>query len=101
MADLRERSTVQDGLIRVEGPIDAPAVDIFSWNQSSMSHHDLNMLSLYGCIRKCHDDHLRYRRHLYLDRNQSYGEIELNRMSRFIAKLDYMMKVRAKQYKAD
>jgi hypothetical protein len=33
--------------------------------------------------------------------NQSYGEIELNRTSRFIAKLDYMMKLRAKQYKAD
>jgi hypothetical protein len=30
---------------RVEGPIDAPAVDI-PWNQSSMSHHDSNMLSL-------------------------------------------------------
>jgi hypothetical protein len=28
-------------------------------------------------------------------------EIELNRTSRFVAKLDYMMKLRAKQYKAD
>jgi hypothetical protein len=37
----------------------------------------------------------------YLDRNQSYGQIELNRTSRFIAKLDYMMKLRAKPYKAD
>jgi hypothetical protein len=45
--------------------------------------------------------HLRYRRNLYLDRNQSYGEIELNRTSRFIAKLDYLLKLRAKQYKAD
>jgi hypothetical protein len=35
------------------------------------------------------------------DRNQSYGEIELNTTSRFIAKLDYMMKLPAKQYKAD
>ena len=91
---------LRDGLFRVEGPVDAPAVDI-PWNQSSMSHHDLNMLSLCDCIRKCYDDHLRYRRHLYLDRNQSYGEIELNRTSRFIAKLDYMMKLRAKQYNAD
>jgi hypothetical protein len=91
---------LRDGLIRVKCPIDAPAVDI-PWNQSSMSHHDLNMLSLCDCIRKCYDDHLRYRRHLYLDRNQSYGEIELNRTSRFVAKLDYMMKLRAKQYKAD
>jgi hypothetical protein len=33
--------------------------------------------------------------------NQSYGEIELNRTSSFIAKLDYMMKLRAKQYNAD
>ncbi len=87
-------------LLLVECPKDAPAVDI-PWNQSSMSHHDLNMLSLCDCIRKCYDDHLRYRRHLYLDRNQSYGEIELNRTSRFIAKLDYMMKLRAKQYNAD
>jgi hypothetical protein len=37
----------------------------------------------------------------YLDRNQSYGEIELNRTSRFIAKLDYTVKLRAKQYKVD
>jgi hypothetical protein len=54
---------LRDGLIRVEGPIDAPAVDI-PWNQSSMSHHQLNMLSLCDSIRKCYDDHLRYRRHL-------------------------------------
>jgi hypothetical protein len=47
-------------LIGVEGLIDAPAVDI-PWNQSSMSHHDSNMLSLCDCIRKCYDDHLRYR----------------------------------------
>jgi hypothetical protein len=66
-----------------------------------MSHHDLNMLLLCDCIRKCYDDHLRYRRYLYLYRNQSYREIELNRTSRFVAKLDYMMKLRAKQYKAD
>jgi hypothetical protein len=91
---------LRDGLIRVKGTIDVSAVDI-PWNQSSMSHHDLNMLSLCDCIRKCYDDHLRYRRHLYLDRNQSYGEIELNRTSRFVAKLDYIMKLRAKQYKAD
>jgi hypothetical protein len=57
------------------------------------------MLSLCDCIRKCYDDHLRYRRHLYLDRNQSYGES--NRTSSFVAKLDYMMKLRAKQFKAD
>ena len=66
-----------------------------------MSPHDLNMLSLCDCLRKCYDDHLRYRRHLYLDRNQSYGEIELNRTSKACAKLDYMMKLRAKQWKAD
>jgi hypothetical protein len=47
---------LRDGLIRVEGPIDAPAVDI-PWNQSSMSHHDLNMLPLCDSIRKCYDDH--------------------------------------------
>jgi hypothetical protein len=58
---------LRDGLIRVKGSIDAPAVDI-PWNQSSMSHHDLNMM---------------------------------NKTSRFIAKLDYMMKLQAKQYKAD
>jgi hypothetical protein len=34
---------LRDGLIRVEGLI--PAVDI-PWNQSSMSHHDSNMLSV-------------------------------------------------------
>jgi hypothetical protein len=48
---------LRDCLIRVEIPIDTPAVDI-PWNQSSMSHHDLNMLSLSDCIRKCYDDHL-------------------------------------------
>jgi hypothetical protein len=53
------------------------------------SHHDLNMLPLCDCFRKCYVDHLRYRRHLYLDRNQSYEETELNRTSRFIAKLDW------------
>jgi hypothetical protein len=90
----------RDGLIRVKSPIDAPAVDI-PWNQSSMSHNDLNILSLCDCICKCYDDHLQYRRHLYLDRKQGYGKIEVNRTSSFITKLDYMTKLRAKQYKAD
>jgi hypothetical protein len=65
-----------------------------------MSHHDSNMLSLCDCIRKCYDDHYDTG-DIYLDRNQSYGEIELNRTSSFVAKLDYMMKLRAKQFKAD
>jgi hypothetical protein len=92
---------LRNDLIRIEGPIDAPAVDI-PWSQSSMSHHhDLNMLSLCDYIRNCYDNRLRYRQHLYLDRIQSYGEIESNTTSRFIAKLDYMMRLRTKQYKAD
>jgi hypothetical protein len=66
-----------------------------------MSHHDLNMLSLCDCIRKCYDDHLQHRRHLYLDRKRSYRKIEVNRTSSFITKLDYMTTLRAKQYNAD
>ena len=91
---------IRDGLIRLKGSTDSPAVNI-PWNQASMSAHDLNMLSLCDCLRKCYDDHLRYRWHLYLDRNQSYGEIGLNRTSKACTKLDYMMKLRAKQWKAD
>jgi hypothetical protein len=41
-----------------------------------------------------------YRRHLYLDRNQSYGD-RIEQDVSFVAKLDYMMKLRAKQFKAD
>jgi hypothetical protein len=91
---------LRDGLVRVKGAIDAPVITI-PWDKANMSHHHLNMLSLCDCLRKCYDDHLRYRRHLYLDRNQSYGEIEFNRTSKACAKLDYMMKLRAKQWKAD
>jgi hypothetical protein len=58
---------LRDGLTRVENPIDAPAVDI-PWNQSSMSRHDLNMLSLCDCIRKCYDDLSRQKPELRTDR---------------------------------
>jgi hypothetical protein len=58
---------LRDALIRIEVPIEDPAVDI-PCNQASMSHHDLKMLSLRDCLRKCYGGHLRYRRHLYLGR---------------------------------
>jgi hypothetical protein len=53
---------LRDGLLHVKGAIDAPVINI-PWTKANMSHHHhhLNMLLLCDCLRKCYDDHLRYR----------------------------------------
>ena len=44
---------------------------------------------------------MKYRRHLYLDQTQTYGDIELGRQIKFYPKLDCTMKLWAKQWKSD
>jgi hypothetical protein len=72
-----------------------------SWNHTDLNHLALNLLSLTDSIRKRIENHLRYRRHLYLDRNQSYGEMQMNKNSPNFVKQDYMMKISPKQWQAD
>jgi hypothetical protein len=72
-----------------------------SWDDTDLNQLALNLLSLTDSIRKCIENHLRYRRHLYLDRNQSFGEMQMNKNSDNFVKQDYMMKIRPKQWKAD
>jgi hypothetical protein len=70
-----------------------------TWNETNMDRHSL--LSLTDALRTSDEAHFRYRRHLYLDRNQSFGEIQFSAKSNCIAKLECMMKLLAKQWKAD
>jgi hypothetical protein len=72
-----------------------------SCDHTDLNHLVLNLLSLTDLIRKCIENHVRYRRHLYLDRDQSYGEMQMNKNSRHFVKQDYMMKIRPKQWQAD
>lgn len=92
-------SHLRDGVVRVS--LGADSFKDVPWDKSGLSHSVLNMLSLTREFRFLLASHQRYRRHLYLDRNQSYGEIQLNRFSKFVVLLDYMMKLRAKAWKAD
>jgi hypothetical protein len=90
---------LRGGLVRIK-TVGGPVVDI-RWDHTDLSYSDLNLLCLTDYIIKCRDKHLRYRKHLYLDRNQSYGEIQIGRLFRFLLKMDYMMKLRSKEYKSD
>ena len=66
------------------------------WDKAGLESSDVNLLLLSDRLRDCHFNHLRLRKHLYLDRNQTIGESELRRSSAYLVFLDYMMKLRAK-----
>jgi hypothetical protein len=50
--------------------------------------------------RTAASDHLRLRKHRYLDRKQTLGEYDFRRFSEFLVFVDYMMKLRAKMYQS-
>lgn len=45
-----------------------------SWDDIDLFQLALNLLSMTNSIRKCSESHLRYRRHLYLDRKKLWGD---------------------------
>jgi hypothetical protein len=57
------------------------------------------VLCLADYVAELHTDHRRYLKHLYLDRNQTYGEIQIKRYSSVVGFLDYMMKLRGKIFR--
>jgi hypothetical protein len=91
---------VRSGIVAIKRG-DNGAIIYVSWIKTDLSHGALNLLVLADYIRSCQGRHIRYRRHLYLDRNQSYGEIMLARFARWVIKIDYMMKLRAKFWESD
>jgi hypothetical protein len=101
--DVEEEGTVQYlryGKLRIKPASGGAEVDI-AWNMAGLSNDQLNLLALTDFIDGCITSHKRYRRHLYLDRTQSFGEIQLGRTLDDFGKIDYMMKLRAKQWQAD
>jgi hypothetical protein len=79
---------------------DGSIVYVF-WDHIDLNQLAVNLLSLTDSIRKCIENHLQYCRHLYPDRKQSYGEMQLNKNSPNFVKQDYMTKIRPKQWLAD
>jgi hypothetical protein len=69
--------------------------------RAGVDHLDVNLLFLPDRLRDCYSNHLRLRKHLYLDRNQTGGESLIRRYSDVVIFLDYMMKLRAKMFRSD
>ena len=64
-----------------------------------LSLSDINYLAMPEEILRLQKNHLNLRRHLYLDRNQMYGEMMVNSSSRYRFESDYCMKLRAAIWK--
>ena len=69
--------------------------------RDQLTDTDFNTLCLVQYIQRAKDRHSRYMRHLYLDRNQSYGERIIGQESTWCGYMDYMMKLRAKSWMSD
>jgi hypothetical protein len=48
-------------------------VDV-DWDKAGLDRSDVNLLVLSNRLRDCYSNHLRLRKHFYLDRNQTAGE---------------------------
>jgi hypothetical protein len=72
------------------------AVDV-DWDKDGVHSIDVKLLVLSDRLRDCYSNHLR----IYLDQNQTIGELELRRRSVCLVFLDCMMKLRAKMFKSD
>jgi hypothetical protein len=75
--------------------------DVVDWDKAGLSSSDVILLLLSDRLRDCYSNHLRLGKRLYLDRNQTIGELELGRSSYYLVFLDYMMKLRAKMFTSD
>jgi hypothetical protein len=91
---------IRGGIARVTEDDSNINVDVL-WRHTKIEHKEVNELLLCDMLMKQKRNHLRHRQHLYLDRNQTYGEIQINRYSDDVCKLDYMMKLRAQVWKSD
>jgi hypothetical protein len=88
--------------IKREESDEVVGVDIdIDWDKAGLHNSDVNLLVLSDRLRDCYYNHLRLRKHLYLDRNQTIGESVLRRHSTCLVFLDYMMKLRAKMFQSD
>lgn len=75
----------------------------FLWTECEkhgFAREEINFLVLREEISRLQDRHLRLRCHLYLDRNQTHGENEINYLWRNVVDNDYMMKLRAAIWRA-
>ena len=66
------------------------------WDKVNITPENIDNLLLVDFLYKCQERHTRYIRHLYLDRNQTWGELDIGRTSTWSIYMDYMMKLRAK-----
>ena len=65
-----------------------------------ISNASTNLLVLPDTIKKLMDHHLHLQKHLYLDRNQTYGEMIINSTCCRVLARDYMMNLHAEQWHA-
>lgn len=63
------------------------------WNKAGLSYDNINVLLLGNCIDWLEEAHLCYRGHLYVHRNQTNGEMVIDKQEPFVVKFDYMMKL--------
>jgi len=96
---------LRHGMVSIQMNSDDKEIKRVPWHiikeDRQLSDADLNHLCLVDRIYKLQGRHTRYIRHLYLDRNQTYGELKLANLGTYCVFMDYMMKLRAKQWLSD
>lgn len=65
---------------------------------NAAQYNTLKVVDYIEILRECNQ---RYMRHLYLDKNQTYGEVWIKALQEAVALMDYMMKLRSKIFDAD
>jgi hypothetical protein len=79
--------------VDVDVDIDIGVVDVI-WHNVGLESSDMNLPVISDRLCNCYSNHLRLlRKHLYLDRNQTIGELEPRRYSTQLVCLFSMMKL--------
>ena len=71
------------------------------WKDNNLSHEYINTVLLVGCLYKGIERHHQYIRYLYLDLNQTRGEMKPGKEGYWLVTMEYMMKLRAKIHQSD
>ena len=75
-----------------------PETAMCKWSECGLNDDQVDRLMLPNHLARLLINHQRHLQHQYLDRNQTYGEIQIKNDMPVVAFLDYMMKLRSKSW---
>ena len=93
--------SISDSIATVEFTDSAcsePETAMCKWSECGLNDDQVDRLMLPNHLVQLLINHQRHLQHQYLDRNQTYGEIQIKNDMPVVAFLDYMMKLRSKSW---